>query len=272
MMKRCHGYTKNGTICTRKTADKYCYQHLKNSGKPESNNFVMFSGEKRKEIMKNYNEIIEGNKKCTDYPLDKVIKAASGMYIYPDSIVRKKKIEALCDSINESNKNKQDPIVHDDSLTAWGNAAAELYGLEVGDILKMKPGETMDVILMDRNSGEYIGRDAKKGDKYNPRNTGFSYGKYTHKNGLKGILNIADAAILDPFEWEINLHGIGKDMFWGPIPKGYKYNEINPKIKVGWRGPAIKLEDAKNLPDHFVYYDTWWDDYVPYRTHNFLTK
>ena len=76
--------------------------------------------------------------------------------------------------------------------------------------------------------------------------------------------------IHDPFQWEINLHGIGRNMFWGPIPKKYLIKNINPKVKVGWRGPAIRLEDADYLPDYFVHYGTWWDDYLPSRTYNFL--
>lgn len=52
-----------------------------------------------------------------------------------------------------------------------------------------------------------------------------------------------------------------------------KIKDLNPKIKVGWRGPAIKLSDAKKyLPNHVVHYDTWWDDYLPYRQHDLLEK
>ena len=74
------------------------------------------------------------------------------------------------------------------------------------------------------------------------------------------------------FQWEINSVSLGGP-FWCPIDCAKNKTDIkklNPKIKVGWRGPAIKLSDAKKLPKYVVHYDTWWDDYLPWRTHDFL--
>lgn len=249
----------------------------------------MFSKKECQDIMKNYNAIVKGDKKCTDYPLKKVIAASKGMHIAP---VKLKKNQ-LCESIEKSYQNKADPIVHEDSLTAWGNQAAERYGLEIKDILSMKAGEKMDVILLDRNVGDYM-HGAKKGTKYDPKKKGLSYATYIHGKNLTGILIMHDVGVVQEcFEWEINSKSIGGP-FWcsiNCISKPCKIKpgrtscemktehadyqtikDLDPKTKVGWRGPAIKLEDAKKLPKNVVHYDTWWDDYMPFRTHDFLKK
>lgn len=114
------------------------------------NTWVLFSENDRKDIMNHYNMIVKGSKPVWEYPLDQVIKAARGMYFFP------KGKDELCQTIMESYEKKQDPIVHEDSITAWGNQAAELFGLTVGDILEMKSGQKMDLILLDRNVGDYL--------------------------------------------------------------------------------------------------------------------
>ena len=97
----------------------------------------------------------------------------------------------MCNAIKDSFKEKQYPLVHDDSLTSWCNIAAEKYGLTVGDILKMKKGQQIKVIFMDRNVGDYM-EGTKKGYKYNPKKEGLSYGTYIHKEGLTGKLTFDD--------------------------------------------------------------------------------
>ena len=59
-------------------------------------------------------------------------------------------------------------------------------------------------------------------------------------------------------------------MFWGGIPKGTQRKKLDPRIKVGWRGPAIKMSDLNKMPKKYRHYDTWWDDYLPNRKHNYL--
>lgn len=239
--------------------------------KPKKKKFVMYDKKQRKEIMKNYNEINKGKKPCTSYPLSKVMAAAKGMYVYPNDVLKEKGKRELCGEIKRSYKKKKDPIVHENSMTVWTNQAAEQYGLEIRDILKMKPGEKMEVILMDRNIGDYM-HGTKKGTKYSPLKKGLRYATYTHKKGLSGKLDMHDIKLVhECFQWEINLKSIGYGWFWGPILKGVKIKKLDPKIKVGWRGPAIRLDDAKKyLPKLVTHYDTWWDDYAPNRYHNYL--
>lgn len=46
--------------------------------------------------------------------------------------------------------------------------------------------------------------------------------------------------------------------------------DYDVKTKVGWRGPAINCKDASALPEYVVHYDTWWNDYVPFKHADFL--
>ncbi len=71
------------------------------------------------------------------------------------------------------------------------------------------------------------------------------------------------------FQWEINQKRLN-GLFWGPIPDDLNWKELDPNTKIGWRGPAIKKSNAKNLPQKVNHYDTWWDDYMSFRTHDFL--
>ena len=81
--------------------------------------------------------------------------------------------------------------MQDDSLTAWANLAAEQYGLEIRDIAKMKKGEQRYVILMDKNTGDYL-HGQPVGTRFDPRKKGFSYGIYTHSKNLTGKLEFND--------------------------------------------------------------------------------
>ena len=78
--------------------------------------------------------------------------------------------------------------------------------------MNMKFGESIDVIFMDRNSGEGVDADdsIKIGDKYMPQKLGFSYGTYIHGENLTGIMQFRDIDVIHaPFEWQINRTAIG---------------------------------------------------------------
>lgn len=235
----------------------------------------LLSQKEKDDIMKKYNTIINGDKKCMKYPKKYVVEASKGMYIY-DNQNESQKI--LCNSIEMANKSKSEPIVHNDSLTAWCNQAAELYGLEVGDITKMKFGDKIKVIFMDRNVGDYM-HGTKKGTKYEPTKQGLTYGTYIHAEGLSGIIYLEDAGVISNFQWEINYKSLGeKYPFWCPLncneecgKQHIDINKLNPKIKVGWRGPSVNLSVAeKHLPKYVVHYDDWWNDSAPFRHDDFL--
>ena len=137
----------------------------------------------------------------------------------------------------------------------------------------------MKVIFMDRNVGDYMD-GTKVGTKYNPKKKGLTYTTYTHKEGLTGKLNMEVIGVIhDPFIWEINAKALGeKNYFWSPISsangvtENNYLNKLDKNIYVGWRGPAIRSVDTKYLPKRVTHYDTWWDDYSPFRYDDYLRK
>lgn len=254
------------------------------------NEYKIISSKDKAIILKNYDEIVSGEKKCTSYPRKQIELATSGMYIN-DEERKEKSIKDLCSQIENAQKEKKEPFVHDDSLTAWGNDAVNRYGLTVGDIINMKFGDKIEVIMFDRNVGDYIS-EKKAGSNYDPKKQGMTYATYIHGEGLTGLLHMHDIGVVHaPFIWEINRKAIGDNIFWGPIEgcndmcgksnksvkksinksdkKPIDIYKLDKNIKVGWRGPAILMSDAKKyLPKHVVHYDTWWDDYLPFKEHN----
>ena len=130
-------------------------------------------------------------------------------------------------------------------------------------------------------------------EKFNPLK-GVTTGKYIHNKDLQGTLKFDFGETLENFEWERNMGSLGSDWYWGPLNScqnicNKKYCEqicthkcspvtdkqlkkLNKNILVGWRGPAILKSDAKKLPKKITYYDTWYDDYAPYKYHDWLNK
>lgn len=229
---------------------------------------ALFTQAEKDSIIKHFNDIGGSNVPCMTWPIEKVIEASRGMYISQERSTAKEK---LCAAIDDAYEAKEIPFVHDDSLTAWGNSAAERYGLEIKDILKMQAGKKMKVILMDRNVGDYLD-GTNPGTKIVPTKEGFTYATYTHKKDLMGDLDLYEIGhIKIDFEWEINLASLGSDTFWGIRPSDIALEDLNPRIKVGWRGPAIRLGDVrKKMPKYVTHYDNWWNDYLPFRKHDFL--
>ncbi len=227
--------------------------------------FVILSNKERKNITKSYNKACQSLKDNENISSETICDATSGMYISSDKRCGSiKELERAC-------KKGTVPTVQSDSLTAWCNQAAEQYGLEVRDIIKLNPGDKLEVILMDRNVGDYM-HDTKAGTKYDPRKKGLSYGVYTHQEGLTGILEIKDTTILNPWTWEVNAVSLGGS-FWSPlksITKRPDWEKLDPQIKVGFRGPSINKQDAEHLPKLVKHYDNWWNDYSPFRTQDFM--
>jgi len=209
--------------------------------------------------------------------LDQLQAASLGMY--PGEYIENQSSEVLRQNLQECFEKKHYPIVQDDSLTAWANLAVEQFGLEIRDIATMKRGEQRHVILMDKNTGDYL-HGQPVGSRFDPRKRGFSYGIYTHNNNLTGKLEF-NGIVHDPFTWEVNGTAYGEP-WWTPLrtiaecygtkrqcPK--KWTDLDSQTKVGWRGPAIDQKDAIYLPKEAVHYGTWWNDYAPFRIQNYLT-
>ena len=235
---------------------------------------MFFSKKERDNIIKDFNYIAnQKNININKISKEKMQNALMGSYCNIEHIKTFSKNE-MYENIMEIKQENKYPIVHEDSLTAWANNAVENYGLEIRDIQKLKFGDRIDIILMDRNVGDYT-HDLKTGTVYDPIKQGFSYATYIHSENLSGILKFRDLNVVHtPFTWQINGTPYGAS-FWIPlcmIPEKC-INKLDKKTKVGWRGPAILVEKAKkHLPRQIKHYGTWWDDYMVFKTNNFLLK
>jgi len=267
--------------------NKNMYYKLTNTMHGAGSGWKLIDDKKKKQILKDYQTIINGSKPCISFPKKVIESAISGIEL---DRMKKKSKSKLCSTLLETHeKNKGFPFIHEDSLSAWANQGVEKVGLTVRDIKNMKFGEKMEVILMDRNSGENI--PGKKGSKFMPTVDGFSIATYIHGEKLTGLLNFKKSGVIHaPFEWEINRAAVGDNYFWGPLSECNRKptecnrkptekispmnpDDLDPNILVGWRGPAIRMSDAlKHLPKYAVKYDTWWDDYVVFKYTDFLHK
>uniref|UniRef100_A0A6C0CAL7 Uncharacterized protein n=1 Tax=viral metagenome TaxID=1070528 RepID=A0A6C0CAL7_9ZZZZ len=226
--------------------------------------FVLFTEAKKKKILRDFYDIVKDKQAIKNYPIEKFVSALSGTFNNGSDKTKK----GMYQQIMDIHKTKVLPIIKEDSFTAWVNQATEQYGLEVRDIMAMEFGQKIKVILFDRNLGEYFGK-YNVGDKINPRNEGCTYAEYIHGEGITGMLCMYEMGIVHaPFTWELN-HGCG-GCFWGPLNEEDDISKLNPRTKVGWRGPCIDAKDAKFLPKTITFYDTWWNEYCPYRYDNYL--
>ena len=224
--------------------------------------FELFNKKQRKIIMEKYDYITKNNILLKDVKEEDLRIAVSGIFR------NKTSKEIMSYVITDLFKKKECPIVYENSMTAWGINASENYGLEIRDILKMKSGQKIKLIMFHRNVGDYCYK-FEKGLVYDPRKQGLSYAIYTHKNNLTGTMEFSETDTKwENWEWEIN--GGCNGMYWGTIGGGYKKGKLNPKTKVGWRGPCIDLEDAKNLPKFVTSYGGTWSDTFLTRQPDFL--
>ena len=98
----------------------------------------MFTQKEKMEILGTIDKVTNSKKKIKDQPMSLLIKAAKGMYIDHKHMRKQTKKEKMIQAIQDAVKEKQYPIVRDDSLTTWCNLAAEKYGLKVKDILALE--------------------------------------------------------------------------------------------------------------------------------------
>ena len=233
-----------------------------------TNNFRLFTPDEELLILEDFIDIAQSDKKnALKYPIEKFINATKGMYLDNNRGDKKVKKNVMYLEILDTYNSDNIPMVRPDSITAWGNQAAIQFGLEIRDIVGLKTGDKLRLIFMDRNVGDY-NYGKKKGDKCDPLKEGFTYATYKHDKNLNGSLKWDYIDELVCFEWEVNYPC--KECFWGPIPKNMTHKDYDPRTKVGWRGPAIDINNCKYLPKYYVHYDTWWDDYLPFKYKNFL--
>ena len=106
---------------------------------------------------------------------------------------------------------------HPDSLTKIINDIVGKKALKVSDIRKLKSGQSIKVILFDRNIGDYL-HGNEKDKKISTRKylNEHHLATYTHKKGLTGKIIDAMNYREDPWTWEINCVE-WEDVYWCPI-------------------------------------------------------
>lgn len=223
----------------------------------------MFSPQEKKYIHDAFSKFREAH---TPQRLPKklLLQASAGILVNAEQRHKLTK-QALIDVLKKVDAN-DNPWVEDDSTSAWMHQAILQFGLTVGDIRAMKFGQTMRVLLMDRNVGEYV--DESTYD-FNPSEQGFSYATYIHGTNLTGLLKFDDVDVVHaPFEWELNLKAIdSRESYWGPL-SNQTDNRIRDDMLVGWRGPSIDMIHMPELPDVIHIYENWWNDYGVNKYHN----
>ncbi len=138
----------------------------------------------------------------------------------------------------------------------WIPLAAERYCLRVRDLERMKPGETIRLVTLDRNLCDNI-PVSSHGRCHSPVDFFHSLGKieyYTHFHDLKGYMEGKDHAYdaRELFEFS----GLLEDKeLWYPFKDGRMqqdnnrlYTTYSKNMKLGWRGPSIKYDELLHMP------------------------
>jgi hypothetical protein len=232
----------------------------------------MFSFREKREILKAF-DLVASSANPLRCSKKLVFKAISGIDPTHEEITTK---EAAIEKIKELKETNQEPIIHDDSTSAWIHQAITRFALTVGDVRKMKFGEHADLVIMDRNVGDYTsGRESKT---FNPAKIGFSYATYIHGENDTGLLKFDIGVVHAPFKWQINVAALGDKKFrWSPLSgcdcnKDIEFQSLDPRILVGWRGPCIRKTSLTHLPKQIRLYDNWWDDYGVEKYRDWLHK
>ena len=142
-------------------------------------------------------------------------------------------------------------------LEQWENISSE-YHLTIYNIQGLKPGDKIDVLILDRNVMDIV-CDINEADVLYPPNEFFRQNRhtYTHGEGLQGILhlhygNTEEDTILVDFEFDL----LTEEGVWLPL-KDEKlgdnhWSSFPATTKVGWRGPMVKWDDVDKIGS--IYY------------------
>jgi hypothetical protein len=153
--------------------------------------------------------------------------------------------------------------------------ATRKYWLTIKDIQKMKKGDKISVLVLDRNVVE-VTESLNKERVVKSARTFFrdNMGTYIHSgSNLKGSLVLHTDAEGDISLRNFTFHLEYKKDHWYPVtsagylptkdPQGIAkfthktkkhFTEFSTNTKIGWRGPMILAKHLKNLPD--VYWDS----------------
>ena len=151
----------------------------------------------------------------------------------------------------------------------WADHAEETSALTIGDVKKMKWGEELKVLILDRNVWDIAlsERNNKPDVKVRP-DIFFRYnsGTYIHDQDLRGKLRIA--AIPNSYDFEFHLF-LPSEQIWYPLQDGYipsedsqgafsfdsnvvrHWSSFPDTTQVGYRGAMIPWTKLSNMPSIF---------------------
>jgi hypothetical protein len=135
-------------------------------------------------------------------------------------------------------------------------------GLTIADIQRLKPGDKLKIILLDRNFGDTLDATIKDNKIYPAvkalRN---SHATYVHEKGLQGTLEIPTVEGEGPVPFEFHLE-YAPDR-WFPLVSGVlppllgkpsrKWTDFPTKTHVGYRGPMLLDSIVPSLPPFYTY-------------------
>lgn len=143
-------------------------------------------------------------------------------------------------------------------LFKWVERVRKFY-LTIGDVEKMKQGETLDVVLLYSELFDHGILKIPRNKMFLPECLKKIAGTYIHKDGITGVLTIMDGIIYSdvPDELQVQI-----DKSWHNFFDGFLY-EYNVKTKmdwkdlpkstpVGWKGPLIRVSDLKKMPMFYI--------------------
>ena len=144
------------------------------------------------------------------------------------------------------------------------------FWLTIADIKKMKHGEKLKVVLLDRNVSDRF--NGEKGNKLmRPEKSSLEISTYTHDHDMQGELVIdykPNPIVLNSFEFHVEYkkgewyplsNGVlpAKDSQFGSVLLGKKtsWKEMPATTHVGFRGPMVRYSDLNKMPMFYVYHE-----------------
>jgi len=152
-------------------------------------------------------------------------------------------------------------------LGAWVERCRKGW-LTIGDVLKLKPGDSIKVLVMDSDLIDVVSVANDRGAAYNParffrKNTAIFRRDATKpdhwsrpQNGLSGTIRWVDEEV--PFEFEVEFNNS-----WMPLRNGYvgRWPGLVPRVygkthwtsfpkttHIGWRGPMMAWSRVAKMP------------------------
>lgn len=157
------------------------------------------------------------------------------------------------------------------NIEQWARKSRPAW-LTIADIQKLKPGDCLEVLPLDRNVVDTVSGSGIRPNKLYPASAFFKSNKaiYEHGSGMQGCLTLlseSEKIVLDPFEFHVE---IDKKDNWFPLEKGslpakdpqgflklmgkkMSWTAMSPKTHVGYRGPMLKFSSLKTLSPLFIY-------------------